>query len=100
MMDIQLEARLVAVEAERDALQTMVKALKEKWCATEARLAAVEAERDAARAECERLRVACKALMQWMGPPPADRYSYDSVREDAWNMARAALDAPGEEMTE
>ncbi len=35
---------------------------------------------------------ALEAMMRWIGPPPTDKYSYDSTREDAWNKARDALD--------
>jgi len=37
------------------------------------------------------LLAACEALMKWIGPPPADRLSYDSKREDAWRMATNAI---------
>ena len=29
--------------------------------------------------------------MNWIGPPPVDKYSYDSLREDAWAKGKAAL---------
>ena len=29
--------------------------------------------------------------MNWIGPPPVDKYSYDSLREDAWAKGKAAI---------
>lgn len=29
--------------------------------------------------------------MRWLGPPPIDRYSYDSKREDAWKKSIALV---------
>jgi hypothetical protein len=49
------------------------------------------AERDELKAQRDALVEACEALMAWIGPPPTDRYSYDSVREEGWGKARAAL---------
>jgi hypothetical protein len=34
---------------------------------------------------------ALRLHMQWIGPPPVDRESFDSLREDAWRKGRAAL---------
>jgi len=42
---------------------------------------------------------ALRLHMQWIGPPPIDRESFDSLREDAWRKGQAALalvDAPQE----
>lgn len=44
-------------------------------------------------AEVRRLREALGLMMQWIGPPPADRHSFDSLREDAWKKAKAAMDS-------
>lgn len=39
---------------------------------------------------------ALRAMMGWIGAPPTDSHSYDSVREDAWKQAQQALQsAPG-----
>lgn len=62
----------------------------------------IVAQRDAAlawasAAEAQRDAVveALEALMAWIGPPPADRHSFDSIREDAWKKAKAALAQAG-----
>ena len=34
---------------------------------------------------------ALEANMEWIGPPPTDRHSYDSVRERAWKLGQAAI---------
>jgi hypothetical protein len=34
---------------------------------------------------------ALKDMMDWIGPPPTDRSSYDSFREEAWRKAKEAL---------
>lgn len=34
---------------------------------------------------------ALRLHMQWIGPPPVDRASFDSLREDAWRKGRAVL---------
>jgi hypothetical protein len=34
---------------------------------------------------------ALRLHMQWIGPPPIDRESFDSLREDAWRKGREAL---------
>ena len=37
------------------------------------------------------LLAALKANMDWIGRPPVDRHSYDSKREDAWEMGKRAI---------
>lgn len=32
------------------------------------------------------------ANMAWIGPPPIDKYSYDSARENAWELGKKAID--------
>ena len=34
---------------------------------------------------------ALEKLMKWIGPPPVDKHSYDSLREDGWKAAKEAL---------
>ena len=42
------------------------------------------------------LRHALKLHMEWIGPPPTDKHSYDSLREDAWKAGVAAIDVEGD----
>ena len=30
-------------------------------------------------------------FMKWIGPPPTDKWSYDSLREDTWKRAKAFI---------
>ena len=46
-----------------------------------------------AQAQVAVMAEALQKLMAWIGPPPKDRHSFDSLREDAWDMARKALSA-------
>lgn len=39
----------------------------------------------------EAMRVALKMMMKWTGPPPCDKASFDSLWEDAWKQACAAI---------
>jgi len=39
----------------------------------------------------EELTAALAANMKWIGPPPTDKHNYDSIRETAWKMGKAAL---------
>lgn len=39
----------------------------------------------------QELAAALTANMKWIGPPPTDKHSYDSVREAAWKLGQAAL---------
>ena len=40
----------------------------------------------------EKLYLALKMHMEWIGPPPKDKHSYDSLREDAWHRGQDAMD--------
>jgi len=61
--------------------------------AIKSRAAAAEERADKLQATVVALVEALELLMQWMGPPPCDRESFDSLREDGWKKARAALAA-------
>jgi len=37
--------------------------------------------------DIDNLLIALVSMMRWIGPPPTDKYSFDSQREDAWNLA-------------
>ena len=43
------------------------------------------------------LLAALKANLDWIGPPPTDPHSYDSKREDAWKLGKAAIAAAEKE---
>lgn len=117
------EAQLAAAEAERDNWKTEAMALRDavdyhikdakrlrranselqaQLAVAEARIEADLIETDAVKwmqalhdrdRKIKRLREALEAMMNWIGPPPVDQYSYDSVRESAWKLAKAALAA-------
>ena len=42
-------------------------------------------------ADIEELREALKLNMDWIGPPPTDKHSYDSLREAAWAKGKTVL---------
>jgi len=46
-----------------------------------------------AEARAAALAGAVEAQMKWIGPPPTDAGSFDSLREDAWQKSTAALAA-------
>jgi hypothetical protein len=99
-----LRARLAAVEAERDVALALLMA----WTAGESEMHDTPPtewvkERLSAEArllaECERLRVALEAIV--LGTPEAVYpFGLTTTFALAVQQARAALDAPGEEMTE
>lgn len=49
------------------------------------------AERAQLEQRIEELEGALELNMKWIGPPHTDKYSYDSLREDAWAKGRRAL---------
>lgn len=53
-------------------------------------------ENTALRQRVEALERALKANMDWIGAPPRDRHSFDSVREQAWELGRKVLAAAQE----
>ena len=53
-----------------------------------------EAEKTKAlTSERDKLREAVEANMEWIGPPPTDPHSFDSLREDAWKLGQKALNS-------
>jgi hypothetical protein len=54
----------------------------------------VLAQRDALTKERDALREALRLHMLWIGPPPTDRYSFDSLREDAWKLGVELIGNP------
>lgn len=53
----------------------------------------LESERDLWKSKAGKLAEALNLHMQWVGCPPTGPSDFDSLREDAWNTAKAALAA-------
>jgi len=70
---------------------------QEKQLETEA-LCTMSDKLKAAQARIEALERALRANMDWIGAPPADPHSYDSVREEAWALGVEALAQENQEV--
>jgi len=80
----EVVAQLHADEFERDHIET----LHYLKVADQARAD----EREIILPTLRELYESCQLLMEWIGPPPKDQYSYDSLREDGWAKAKTAIE--------